>query len=67
MNIHEFTTVLLFYLQHDHALTKPLLQKFLSKMEESVSEFNELQLSMIQKAIIRCGVKNAERFERNMF
>ena len=67
MNIHEFTTILLFYLQHDHALTKSLLQQFLLKLSDSVNEFNELQLNMFQKALIKCGVKNSERFERSMF
>eukprot|EP00347_Sterkiella_histriomuscorum_P019411 403341726 len=67
MNIHEFTTVLLFYLQHDHALSKSLLQQFLLKLSDSVGEFNELQLNMFQKALIKCGVKNSERFERSMF
>lgn len=36
LNIHEFTTLMLFYLRgsvHDSALSKPLLDKFIAKIE----------------------------------
>ena len=42
MNIHEFTTVVLFYLSHSDAISKPLLEKAMAKINDSVSEFNEL-------------------------
>ncbi|CDW91217.1 UNKNOWN [Stylonychia lemnae] len=67
MNIHEFATIMLFYLQNDQCITKQLIEKMIPKIEDCVSEFNELQLSMIQKAIIKFAIKNQEKYERTLF
>jgi hypothetical protein len=45
LNIHEFTTIMLFYLrgeQHDLALSKQLLEKMLTKLTLAADQFNEL-------------------------
>jgi hypothetical protein len=45
LNIHEFTTIMLFYLrgeQHDLALSKQLLEKMLAKLSLAADQFNEL-------------------------
>jgi hypothetical protein len=41
MNIHEFVSVSLFYLHHEAAMSRLLLENVLAKIEDSVTEFNE--------------------------
>ncbi len=46
MNIHEFTTIMLFYLQHDAAVSKLLMEQMIAKLNDSLHEFNEFQLTL---------------------
>lgn len=73
LNIHEFTTVVLFYLrggangEHDGAVSKLLLDRILNKIESAASSFNELQLSLFLKSLIGFAVRNRSRFDRVIF
>ncbi len=70
LNIHEFTTIMLFYLrgeQHDLALSKQLLEKMLSKLTLATDQFNEFQLSLFLKSLISFAVRNRTRFDRSLF
>lgn len=73
LNIHEFTTIILFYLrggqagEHDTALSKALLDKTLEKVEDAVTEFNELQLTLLLRSIISFAVRNKDKYERSKF
>ena len=44
-----------------------MIEKSLSKIEEAVTEFNELRLTLLLRSIISFAVRNASRFDRSIF
>lgn len=47
MSVYEFVTVAKFFMQPDYLCSKPLLAGLLHKIQDSVQEFNELQLIIL--------------------
>ena len=48
-------------------MSRVLLDLILPKIEDSVMEFNEIQLTLLQKAIVKFGIKTKSIYERSKF
>ena len=51
MSIHEFVTISQFYLANTQICSKPLQMTLLTKIADSVQEFNEMQLIILKSTI----------------
>lgn len=51
MNLHEYTTSVIYYLNHPEVCSDDLRRALLEKMQTSIPEFNEYQLHIFQKLI----------------
>ena len=63
MNIPEFTTVVIYYLDHPEVCSSALRNAILSKIESAASEFNEYQLAVFHKLLIKQRLVMQERGE----
>lgn len=65
MNIHEFTTTVIYYMSHPEVCSSSLRRALLHKMNDSVQEFNEYQLHIFRKLIKR-GHRLADQVEEEL-
>ena len=65
MSVHEFVTISTFYIQllSDGVCSKALAEALLGKVEESVSEFNELQLVLFKTSLEQVFVRERSLYE----
>ena len=64
MSIHEFVSISTFYLSllSEGICSKALADAFLSKIQDSVTEFNELQLVLFKTTLEQAFVKERSNF-----
>ena len=65
MSIHEFVTISTFYISllSDGVCSKALAEALLGKVEDSVSEFNELQLVLFKTSIEQAFLRERSFYE----
>ena len=65
MSIHEFVTIATFYLSllSEGVSSKALAEAFLSKIQEPLSEFNELQLVLFKTSLEQTFMRERSRYE----
>jgi len=53
MSVHEFVTITAFYLESlpDSVCSKPLAMALLTKTQEAVTDFNEMQLHLLKTTL----------------
>ena len=64
MSLHEFVTIATFYLRllSEGVCTHTLADGFLSKISDSLSEFNELQLNLFKSSLERSFMVERSRY-----
>ena len=64
MSIHEFVTIATFYLSllSEGVSSKALAEAFLSKIQDSLSEFNELQLILFKTSLEQTFVRERSKY-----
>ena len=65
MSVHEFVTVSTFYLGQlsEGICSKALAESLLSKITESLTEFNELQLTLFKTTLEQVFMKERSMYE----
>ena len=58
MNLHEFTTTVIYYFNHQEICSQKLRQSLVQKLDSSISDFNEYQLHVFSHLVQ--NLKNAE-------
>ena len=68
MSVHEFVSISSFYLGllSDGVCSKALAEAFLSKIQDSVTEFNELQLVILKTTLEQAFVKERSSFSSDV-
>lgn len=51
MNLHEYTTCVIYYLTHPEVCSPILRKELLEKMSDAATEFNEYQLHIFKKLV----------------
>ena len=60
MNLHEFTTMVIYYFNHNDICSPQLKRMLLNKILESTGEFNEYQLHVYQKMV------TGQKYQKNV-
>ena len=58
MNLHEFTTTVIYYFNHQEICSQSLRQALIQKLDSSVTDFNEYQLHVFNHLV--SNLKGAE-------
>ena len=58
MNLHEYTTAVIYYLNHPEVCSDDLRKALLDKMHASIPEFNEYQLHIFRNLISKIEQDN---------
>ena len=66
MNIHEYTTTVIYYMNHPEICSSQLKRALLNKMNESVQEFNEYQLHIFRRLINKATQGQIDRVDQDL-
>ena len=61
MSLPEFTATVIYYFEHPEVCSSELRQALLTKIDNSVSEFNEYQLHVFSKLVLKYKLEQEEK------